>query len=238
MATEGNLKSTKEIIIDEVLEAVGEHTLDTPLRRGPSAIMVGLNKECPRWVPGSVIKWVALKEGFKTDADAAYAANQLHLACEKWNELNIGVTFEWVTKLQDASFALCHGGDNGSVLASAFFPNGNDLNMMLVYNAAFSMKLWSDNMWKVFTHELGHVLGLRHEFALDINPETGAEFEAFGAVRLGPRNPLSVMAYRGTPPEFQEDDVKSTRAFYALNYNDKRNPPMVGLMEVMDYEPI
>ncbi|KAK3392832.1 hypothetical protein B0H63DRAFT_386130 [Podospora didyma] len=201
--------------------------------------MVGLNKECPRWAPGSVIKWVAWTQGFKTPEDATYAAQQLNIAATKWNELDIGVKFEWVEQTQDAVFALCHGGSNGGTLASAFFPNPNDLNVLMVYNAAFSMPKWKDNMWKVFTHELGHVLGLRHEFAVDVNLETGKVVEAsLKAVQLGPRNKTSVMSYSNKPPEIQQSDAESTRAFYALREDEQGNPPLVGLTEVQDYVPM
>ncbi|KAK4200393.1 hypothetical protein QBC40DRAFT_306786 [Triangularia verruculosa] len=262
---------TKEIIIGEVINAVGEHALDTvtpsytvvappkvdespgedliphcmtqapipkPLRRAPHSIMVGLNRECPRWAPGSTIRWVAWKQGFKAPQDADYAAQHLNLACQKWNDLDVGVKFEWVKDTKDATFALCHGGDSEGVVASAFFPNANDLNMLLVYNPAFSVPVWKASLWKVFTHELGHVLGLRHEFALDINKETGKAYEAIKAVLLGPRNAKSVMTYSNRPPEIQASDVESTRQFYALRADAEGNPPLVGLTEVQDYEPM
>ncbi|KAI9157902.1 putative matrix metalloproteinase-11 protein [Paramyrothecium foliicola] len=206
--------------------------------KGLGAIMVGINHECPRWVPGSILKWVVVKEGFKTPADAEYAAQHLNMAFQKWNELSVGVSFEWVSNAADATFALWHGGSQGGVLASAFFPNPNDMSMMMVYSAAFSMPKWKANLWKVFMHELGHVLGLRHEFALDKDPETGESKETFRAVQLGPRNDLSVMTYRREPPEVQESDVTSTKDFYALRDDEKGNPPMIGLTPVQDYEPM
>ena len=48
------------------------------------------------------------------------------------------------------------------------------------------------NMWNVFCHELGHVLGLRHEFAAR-NPKE----QHIASVRLGPGDPDSVMEYYG-----------------------------------------
>lgn len=275
-AASASQPTTKEIILGQIVEAGGDHALDTvspkvasaippsipvppsapdddfvppcitqkpipkALRKNKnlSAIMVGLNRECPRWVPGSVLKWVVLKEGFKTPEDADYAAQHLNMACQKWNELGVGVTFEYVKNPADATFGLWHGGSQGNVLASAFFPNANDMSIMLVYNAAFAMPKWKANMWKVFMHELGHVLGLRHEFALDIDPQTGLAREEIKAVQLGPRNENSVMAYSRNPPEIQQSDVESTKAFYALTGDDKGNPPMVGLTEVQDYEPM
>jgi hypothetical protein len=197
--------------------------------------MVGLKRECPRWVPGSVLKYVVMKEGFKTSADADYAAEHLQKACQKWNELAVGVTFEWATNMADATFALWHGGSHGGTLASAFFPNANDMNIMMVYNLAFAMPKWKKDMWKVFMHELGHVLGMRHEFAMDINPVTGKNKESIVAVQLGPRNPKSVMTYDNKPPEVQDTDVESVRAFYALRAKENEDSPMVGLTPVEDY---
>lgn len=202
------------------------------------AIWVGLQNECPRWVPGSVLKYVVVKEGFKTPADADFAALHLQKACEKWNELDVGVTFEWVTNMADATFALWHGGNQGGTLASAFFPNPNDMSVMMVYNLAFAKPKWKEAMWKVFMHELGHVLGLRHEFAMDIDSTTGNSKETINAVQLGPRNPKSVMTYSSQPPEVQDTDVESVRAFYALRAAENGDSPMIGLTPVEDYYPM
>lgn len=103
-------------------------------------IVVGLKEHIPRWVPGSVIKWAAWRAGFKSQDDADYAAQQLEIAAQKWNEANVGVTFEWVPLAKDATFVLTNGGANGTTLARAFFPNGEDLNYVFVYSYAFSQE--------------------------------------------------------------------------------------------------
>lgn len=202
--------------------------MSTPqnLEKNYANIMVGLKHEVPRWRPGSVIRWTAWRMGYNSQEDADYAAMQLAIAAERWNEANVGVSFEFVPLAKDANFVICHGGDKGSVLASAYFPNQDDLNFVFVYSYAFRSP-WKENMWKVLTHELGHVLGLRHEFALD----DGRMFEG-DCVQLGDRNPLSVMNYREEPPEIQSSDIATTRAFYGLP-----SGTMLSKTPIVDFEP-
>jgi hypothetical protein len=195
--------------------------------------MVGLDDKIPRWIPGSVIRWAVWSNGFDSKEDADYAAAQLQLAAEAWNSKNVGVTFEWVPLAKDATFVLVHGGTQGGVLASAFFPNAKPLNYVYVYSLAFSED-WKENMWKIFAHELGHVLGLRHEFAMSTDPN----WHEGGAVQLGPMNELSVMNYREEPPEIQESDVTSTKLFYSLKPGPDGKPPKIAKVPVKDYKPM
>ncbi len=92
--------------------------------------------------------------------------------------------------------------DAGGTLARAFFPNTKDLNTMFVYKRAFDQDTVNFQV-NIFAHELGHVLGFRHEFA----PQEG------GAVLFGPRNPSSVMAYK-FPPSIQPSDIASAKLLY------------------------
>ncbi|KAL8717255.1 MAG: hypothetical protein Q9225_005487 [Loekoesia sp. 1 TL-2023] len=206
---------------------ITQNTTPRNLERDPAAIMVGLKAEVPRWKPGSVIKWTAWRMGFDSQEDANYAAIQLDIAAGKWNEANVGVTFEYVPLAKDASFVLCHGGLLSTVLASAYFPNENDLNFVYVYSYAFHPG-WKDALWKVFTHELGHVLGLRHEFAMD----EGHMFEG-NAVQVSQRNELSVMNYRKEPPEIQPSDITATKEFYGMPTGTK-----ISGTPIKDYQPM
>ncbi|KAM3517363.1 hypothetical protein NHJ13051_009049 [Beauveria bassiana] len=185
-------------------------------RSSPAAIMVGLFEEIPRWKAGSVINFAAYADGYPAPGDAIYAANCLIEAAEVWNSAKVGVTFKWVPNVEDAAFVLAYGGKLSNVLASAFFPGKIDLETLYVYEHGFDKTEKTSKRGKysnyqimknVFLHELGHVLGLRHEFAMD--PGT---FEG-GAIVMGSSNIESIMSYV-FPPELQESDIKDTRYFY------------------------
>lgn len=251
--------STKEILLQATAQELGPEALDTVelssipkapsapgklmptvptcitqdpipqnLRHDPAAIMVGMKNNVPRWKLGSVVKWSAWQMGYDSPGDANYAAAHCYLAAQKWNEADVGVTFEYTPLAKDANFVLSYGGLRAGVLASAYFPNDNDMNFVYVYEDVFGPE-WKPYIWKVLTHELGHVLGLRHEFAMDPDPN---KFEG-NAVRIGKPNELSVMNYRPEPPEIQPSDITETREFYQMPAGK-----MLGRTPIVDFVPM
>lgn len=174
-----------------------------PLKVDPEAIWVGYGGIIPRWKRGSTVNWAAYANGYPQPDQAKFAAYRLYEATKTWNSFNLGVQFKWVGALNDACFVLGYGGDAGTTLARAFFPNTNNLNNMLVYKRAFDAG-FINFMYNVFLHELGHTIGLRHEFAA----------QEGGAVQWGVPNPYSVMSYN-LPPQIQSSDVIDTKSFYA-----------------------
>lgn len=185
----------------------------------PLSLWIGFGGDIPRWKKGQVVQFAVLAGGYPTPNHAVYSAYKLNQAVTEWNNLQVGVSFKWVTKLEDAAFVLAYGGDQGSVLARGFFPNAKDLNALFVYQSAFREKT-SPYQNHIFLHELGHILGLRHEFAA----------QEGGAVQFGPSNPLSVMGYT-FPPNIQPSDIVSTKAFYDLK------EATIGGLRVVDWTP-
>jgi len=207
--------------------SAGTYTCSTQKARtkNPGALVVGL-AFIPRWYKGSVVKWAAKSTGWPSREHSIVAANRLKQATEEWNSHNIGVQFEWVDDIEQACFILQYDNTPGNTLASAFFPNEALLNALNVYPKAFEsteVGILKD----VFLHELGHVLGFRHEFAL----EKSWRFEG-GAVPFGEPNCKSVMSYN-FPPTIQDSDVKGAKAFYDWPADKK-----IGAYDIADNKPM
>lgn len=89
-------------------------------------------------------------------------------------------------------------------LAEAFFPN--EINQdIIVYEFSFSDQGNRAILKNIFVHEIGHVLGLRHEFAITGDPQRDLDSEFDGAVQFMQENPKSIMSYE-FPPTMQQSD--------------------------------
>ncbi|MCJ1425707.1 hypothetical protein MMC29_003607 [Sticta canariensis] len=111
------------------------------------------------------------------------------------------------TQAQILKRGMCGASEAGDTLAQAFFPNTEDLNTVFVYKRAYDPDTVNYQA-NIFSHELGHALGLRHEFAPQ---ETNEKSVLFGQL-----NPFSVMSYN-FPPNIQESDKEGIRALYQLS---------------------
>lgn len=196
---------------------------DMPTSSDPTSIILGLYGTIPRWKRNTTVNFAVYAGGWPTYNHAIFAAYRLNEAATTWNSLNLGVKFTWVSALEDACFVLGYGGDGGDTLARAFFPNSRDLNNMYVYLKAFQSG-YVNYLYNVFLHELGHVLGLRHEFAPEKEQGSGP------LVVWGIRNPLSVMSYT-FPPLLQPSDRTDTKSFYAYT------GAMIQSVSVQDFYP-
>ena len=208
-------------------------------------IVLGVGNIVPRWDTSkgpTNLKWFLKAETFPSPAEAQFSAQALDKAAADWNEYKIGVTFSQTTNKAQANFFLVYEVNTDAtkgVFASAFFPNQSDQDVKVFKYALEPAN--RDNLKAFLLHELGHVFGLRHEFAVEGDFSGGSLNilnwnwpEGQGAVQFMNKNPDSVMSYR-LPPKIQPSDVEGLRAFYKLKggqpVDGKSGPP------VTDYVP-
>jgi hypothetical protein len=184
----------------------------------PDKLVLGIGRIVPRWDVSdgnTKLQYYVKTETFPTATVAKLAGEKLQEAADEWNALSLGIIISQAPDKRSAHFDLVYStndSDNEGTLAQAFFPNEVEQDVIV-----FEYGLSRENkgiLKNVFEHELGHVLGLRHEFAI--------KEEGEGAVLFGARNPNSVMAYV-FPPTIQQTDKDGIQAFYK-----KKNGDVIG----------
>ena len=93
---------------------------------------------------------------------------------------------------------------NGCVLASAFFPDGGQHELVL-YPSMFEQD--SEEQIETLVHEIGHIFGLRHFFALI--SETAWPAEVYGQ-----HSRFSIMNY-GDDSKLMDSDKEDLKSLYA-----------------------
>ncbi|KAJ6436060.1 Glycoside hydrolase family 43 protein [Purpureocillium lavendulum] len=140
------------------------------------------------------------------------------VAVHMWGD--VGVTFRRIERSDGAHFRVVyrnsplHG--NMMTFATAFLPNYTaDKRTLYVYALAFA-ETQIQHLANVLAHEVGHILGFRHEFAIE-------EEKLLHSVTLGSRNPNSIMCYHPDASRFKvtpqdRDEMKSFYGLSSANY--------------------
>ncbi|KAF4419190.1 matrix metallo ase-11 [Fusarium acutatum] len=201
----------------------------------PDSLVVGFGRIVPRWdvTPpgGTKLQYFVRLDTFPNDEKANIAAKEFQAAADSWVKLKIGLNFSQTTDRESANFYLIYQANtefDEGVLAQAFFPHEIDQDV-IVFSDAFEGGNTSI-LKEIFQHEIGHILGLRHEFAI-VGDNMGNKPEGFGAKQFLAKNPKSVMSYN-IPPKMQDTDRTQTIEFYKLP-----NGFMIGNSPVTDFQP-
>jgi len=194
-------RSQKDIKKDDIpsLEDLKNLIIKTPYKCETedriNELFVHLNEgEVPLWKFGVVLTWTVNTKSFPKPEQATYAQQQILGAISDWGIK--GVEFQYVgeEKSNTATFIVKFSKTPlGGTVAKGFFPD-EEQNILVIYPLAFS-EAQIRVLRNVLSHEVGHIYGLRHEFAL----------EEGDTVQFGPSNPNSVMNYN-SPPVIQDTD--------------------------------
>ncbi|RSL38123.1 hypothetical protein CEP53_015154 [Fusarium sp. AF-6] len=185
-----------------------------------TALQIGSSGFISIYAADTTIPYFIDLHSFPTEADARHVADSFWKATQAWNLDHVRFTRVFI---QDAAFfSVIHfvGAPGDKTLAEAFFPNSPvESRVVKVYDRAF---LFPEAMVNIFCHELGHVLGLRHEFA--------AQREMHNpSVCFGYPNPESVMNYFNHPLEMAVHwlDIELTNRLYECRVTSFLGFPIV-----------
>jgi hypothetical protein len=171
---------------------------------GKTAKLLGMgdNNRLLRWAPGVVLSYYIRKETFASGEYPDVRSN-MNAATQAWMD-TCGVEFQHMVDLDDdipartaqrPLFDVRKVDAKGAFIAVAFFPNYAPERRSLVIDPSyFSPKLAFDTTG-VLRHELGHVLGFRHEHIRSGAPPNCPKEEVAHTIELGDYDPQSVMHY-------------------------------------------
>ncbi|MCJ1437666.1 hypothetical protein MMC27_007053 [Xylographa pallens] len=204
----------------------------------PDSLVVGFGTIVPRWdvkqAGGRKLQYFVRVESFTTPEQARFAANMFQNAANTWHQLDLGVTIAETADQDNANFYLVYSvnatsGPGRDALARAFFPHEIDQDV-IVFARAFDPRN-TPIMDNAFQHEIGHILGLRHEFAITGDAPKGLKAEGDGAIQYLKMNYNSIMSYN-FPPKIQDSDREQVTQFYKL-----ANGHMMGDSPITDFVP-
>jgi hypothetical protein len=152
-----------------------------------------------RWRPGTVLSYRVVRETFSQENyDVVVAA--MRAACLEW-EQTCGVDFKHRADLdkkrgvapEGAMFVVRQVDTGGQFIAAAFFPNDPKDRRHVIVDPSYYTTTF--DQVGVFRHELGHVLGFRHEHIRSEAPPDCPDEPLFDTRNLGRYDPQSVMHY-------------------------------------------
>lgn len=179
-----------------------------------------------RWRRGRRLTYCVRRATFESDREYAAAVDGIRAATSDWAGI-CGVAFEYDSDrdsdpnftLGDVDFPVTRQAGGGNLIALAFFPDKPvPERIVWVFDGYFSSPSAFDPIG-VMRHELGHVLGFRHEHIRPQAPDLFNPESIEHTVAISQYDPKSVMHYVardvGDPMlRFTELDKVGARSVY------------------------
>jgi len=170
----------------------------------PLAALVGIlvGGKIVRWRDGAVLSYTILRNTFADEREYRVVRQAIAEARRDWEEA-CGVRFRHRASLDDSPTTAVSGvkftirkiDAGGRFIAAAFFPTDPpDRRRVLIDPSFFSPNLSFDRVG-VLRHELGHVLGFRHEHIRSEAPPNCPDEDIAETINLSDYDPGSVMHY-------------------------------------------
>lgn len=153
-----------------------------------------------RWSPGTVLTYCVLRHTFPRDEWYQEAVENMQAATAAWEE-TCGVEFDYRANLdtsgelrpQGVLFPVRYISANGAFIAASFFPNDLASRRRLLIDPSYFTTQF-DHVG-VLRHELGHILGFRHEHIRSGAPAVCPDESTVDTIDLTAYDPQSVMHY-------------------------------------------
>jgi len=194
----------------------------------PPAALVGITEggRIVRWGPGVVLSYCVLRNTFERDEQYKEVRKNMKNASAEW-ENTCGVKFEHKADLDGSNSTTPQGvlfpvrgfDAGGRFIAAAFFPNDPRNRRRVVIDPSYFQT--SFDHVGVLRHELGHVLGFRHEHIRSNAPAVCRGEPTVDTIDLTKYDPQSCMHYFcgsvGTRDlKITEIDKEGSRKVYGL----------------------
>jgi hypothetical protein len=188
-----------------------------------AAICVGMDTYIARWTKGALLTYNVDRGSFPSEEQYSTTLNAFNIAAGIYNSFNLGVTLQYMDS-KASVFALVYTKNcpqTKTFLESAFFPDARPEERVLnIYAKAYYLP--NEALLPIFLHALGHIYGLRHEFAFKKEKKCASKL-------FGKHNHDSIMNYHDdwTLAGMTLQDVSELQNFYALAVEEYQGMPLL-----------
>lgn len=200
---EGDLLLNEQRLLEYAVYRANELADERPEEEKQRLVaIVDDNNRIIRWSKGLTLTYSILKSSFADTAQYQTLVKQMRAATAAW-EAACGVNFAHLAEFDDGSqsstpgplFVVRGENTNGEVIAAAFFPNDPPDERRVIIDPVFFAPELGYNPVGVLRHELGHVLGFRHEHIRSDAPPICPNESVDHTINLTLYDPQSVMHY-------------------------------------------